>query len=251
MKNCAKLFSILLIPIYFIHCGNNKTETSIPLKKSSKKIIKKTIERKVDSSFFEKNYVKSGLINLQSEVPEVKIDLRYTSTNNFMQRDLYGELNAVYVHPIMAKKIKKAIEVLKSEDSSLTLLIFDGVRPLSIQRQMWNEVNLPAWKKGKFLSNPNYGSLHNYGMAVDVSLCTVSGQELDMGTPYDDTSRLAYPELEIIMLNEKKLTKEQYNNRIKLRRIMAVAGFFGIQTEWWHFNACTRDFAKANYLIIE
>lgn len=204
-----------------------------------------------DTSELEKNIRAAGLVNIQEEIPGILIDLRYSSVHNFMGRDLYGNLERVYVHPDVARKIKKAQALLQKEDSSLSLLVFDGVRPLSIQKKMWDEVKLPGWKKGKFLSNPAYGSLHNYGAAVDVSISTVSGQELDMGTPYDDTASLAYPIMESQFLAQGKLTKEQVKNRQLLRKIMYVSGFFGIQTEWWHFNSCTRDSARAWYKLVE
>jgi D-alanyl-D-alanine dipeptidase len=72
-----------------------------------------------------------------------------------------------------------------------------------------------------------------------------------MGTPYDDTAALAYPELEAKFLANGSLTKEQVKNRQLLRRIMYGSGFFGIQTEWWHFNSCTRDSARAWYKLVD
>ncbi|HLP10818.1 MAG TPA: M15 family metallopeptidase, partial [Flavobacteriales bacterium] len=105
--------------------------------------------------------------------------------------------------------------------------------------------------KIKFLSNPAFGSVHNYGAAVDLSICTKKGEELDMGTPYDDTASLAYPILESRFLQRGELTKEQLKNRQLLRSVMYKSGFFGIQTEWWHFNAMTRDVAAAKFKRIE
>lgn len=199
-----------------------------------------------DSSELEKKIVALGLVNITTSVPGIHIDLRYSTPDNFMGRDLYGDLERIYVQPDVALKLAKAQALLHQRDSTLSLLVFDGVRPLSIQRKMWDEVDLPAWKKGKFLSNPAYGSIHNYGAAVDVSICTLDGHELDMGTPYDDTATLAYPVMEAAFLAKNKLTPKQVHNRQLLRSIMYGAGFFGIQTEWWHFNACTREMAKKN-----
>lgn len=229
--------------------SDQKKEPEAPVTKSDSVPVAKT--KVADTCALEKTILQAGLVDVETAVPGIFIDLRYSTPQNFMGRDLYGELERVYVQPDVALKIKKAQAMLRELDSNLSILVFDGVRPLSIQKKMWDEVQLPTWKKGKFLSNPAYGSIHNYGAAVDVSLCTVSGQELDMGTAYDDTAMLAYPTHEAVFLSQGKLTKEQVKNRQLLRRIMYGNGFFGIQTEWWHFNACTRDSARARYKLVE
>ena len=116
---------------------------------------------------------------------------------------------------------------------------------------MWDTVKIPMAEKTKYLSNPKYGSLHNYGAAVDISIVDEKNIPLDMGTSYDFFGELAYPEKEQQMLREGKLTQQQIDNRKLLRAVMQKASFFNIQTEWWHFNSCTREFAAQNYKIIE
>ncbi|HYG49330.1 MAG TPA: M15 family metallopeptidase [Flavobacteriales bacterium] len=258
MKAC---FYILVVLIF---CGcANETQDSGSEIKNQKRSSWPTFENKVDhkSNTFqahsqkdtgelEKRLVANGLVNIQTVVPGIHTDLRYSTTANFMKMDLYGDLERVYVQPEIAQKLKKAQEYLQEADSSLSLLIFDCVRPLSVQKAMWDTVKMPTWKKIKFLSNPAFGSVHNYGAAVDLSLCTLDGEELDMGTAYDDTASLAYPILEAQFLKTGKLTAQQVKNRQLLRSVMYRAGFFGIQTEWWHFNAMTREVAAARYKII-
>ena len=204
-----------------------------------------------DTCLLEKKLIENGLVDIKTVVPDIFIDLRYSTSNNFMKMDLYGDLSRIYIQPKVAEKIKLAQSILKTMDSTLSLLVFDCVRPLSVQKQMWDTVKMPNWKKIKFLSNPALGSVHNYGAAVDISICTLDGKELDMGTPYDDTASLAYPTMENFYLANGKLTKQQLNNRQKLRAAMYKAGFFGIQTEWWHFNACTREAAMSLYKRID
>lgn len=244
--------SFFFIAILFFSCEEEKSADRSTFEPKKKNIDTATIiTNKADTCDLEKKLVQSGLVELKSVVEDAFTDVRYSSDKNFMKKDLYGDLNRIYVHPALAEKLKKANELLHKNNPDLFLLIFDGVRPKSVQQVMWDEFKMPAWKKGKFLSNPSYGSLHNYGMAVDITLCDSNGIELDMGTPYDDTARLAYPELESYFLANGELKKEQHQNRQLLRQIMYGSGFFGIQSEWWHFNACTRDFAKANYKLIE
>jgi D-alanyl-D-alanine dipeptidase len=116
---------------------------------------------------------------------------------------------------------------------------------------MWDTVDIPINERGKFVSNPKNGSLHNYGAAVDLTIAKLSGEELDMGTPYDDASKLSYPEMEAAYLQKGELTNEQIANRILLRAVLSKGGFWNIQTEWWHFNSCNREQAKEKYKIVE
>lgn len=204
-----------------------------------------------DTCELEKRLIASGLVDIQTIIPDLLIDLRYSTLNNFMHTDVYGELEKVYLQPEVADKLKLVQDYLKEKDSSLTLLIFDGVRPRSVQQIMWDTVDIPLYRRGKFVSNPKNGSLHNYGAAVDISLAKNTGEELDMGTPYDDTSTLAYPEREAYFLKTGELTAEQFTNRQLLREVMRKGGFWHIQTEWWHFNAMNREQAKGKYVIIE
>lgn len=245
------VFYTICLLLVFTDCSQEKgNDLVIP---KSKSVSSKTIEIKnkpTDTCELELNLIQNGLVNIETEIHGICIDVRYSGTQNFMKRDMYGNLNKVYLQKEVCDKLGKAQMLLKKHDSTLSLLVFDGVRPLHIQEQMWNEFKIPAWKKGKFLSNPAYGSLHNFGAAVDLTICDVQGKELDMGTPYDDTARLAYPELENYFLSNKMLTRQQVKNRQLLRNVMYGAGFFGIQTEWWHFNSCTRDMARQRYKCI-
>ena len=116
---------------------------------------------------------------------------------------------------------------------------------------MWDKLDMPASEKGKFVSNPALGSLHNFGAAVDLTIADSTGKPLDMGAGYDDPSLIAYPSQESYFLSTGELSEEQVGNRRLLRKVMGMAGFYNIQTEWWHFNSCNRDRAKEIYTIVE
>lgn len=197
------------------------------------------------------NLIKQGLIEITRVDSSLKTDLRYSTKNNFVGIDLYGDLNHVYLHPEVAHKLKKAQQILKDSISSYSLLVFDGVRPLHIQQLMWDTLKIPFSEKVKFLSNPSNHSLHNYGAAIDLTIIDAKGNEVDMGTPYDFIGELAYPREELKLLKDGILTQEQINNRRLLRFVMIKAGFMPINTEWWHFNSCYRKEAKENYRLIE
>ena len=79
----------------------------------------------------------------------------------------------------------------------------------------------------------------------------MSNVPVDMGTPYDYFGVLAWPIKEKEMLKSNRLNKNQINNRRLLRKVMSRAGFFNIQTEWWHFNSMTRYKAAKKFKIIE
>ena len=204
-----------------------------------------------DTSDLERKLISAGLVDISESDSTIRIDLKYSTAENFMKEDLYGDLERVYLHPEVAEKLVRAQRILKEKHPAYSLLVYDGVRPLSIQQRMWNESDIPIEQRGKFLSNPRNGSLHNYGAAVDLTICDSTGTPLDMGSDYDDPDEISFPSLEQKFLKEGKLTKEQVANRQLLRSVMWQAGFTGIQSEWWHYNALSRAEAKQRYLLVE
>ena len=125
------------------------------------------------------------------------------------------------------------------------------MRPLSVQWQMWNALDtIPVIHRGKFVSNPKNGSVHNYGAAVDLTICDQHRKPLDMGAGYDDIRKIAYPSLESEFLASGELNELQISNRKLLRRTLKSQGFSNIPTEWWHFNAYPRAIAKSKFQLI-
>lgn len=202
-------------------------------------------------SNLEQKLIDHNLVNVQELDSTIQIDLRYATTNNFLSEVLYDSLDACYLLPEVANKLKLAQQILKSKYPYYSLKVFDGVRPRSVQQKMWDLLDKPLKEKPKYVSNPKNGSLHNFGAAVDLTIVNEKGEQLDMGTPYDYFGELAYPRLEQKHLESGALTKEQYLNRLLLREVMQNAGFMPITTEWWHFNSCYRKEAWANYTIVE
>ncbi|MBI2270381.1 MAG: M15 family metallopeptidase [Bacteroidetes bacterium] len=199
----------------------------------------------------EQPFIIAGLVNVKQIIPSVLIDLRYSGLNNFMDTDVYGDIANAYLQPDVTEKLAKAQNALREKHPGYNLIIYDAARPLRVQQLMWDSIKVPKGEKTKYLSNPQYGSLHNYGAAVDIGIADSLGRELDMGTPYDFFGEEASPRREAAMLAEGKLTIVHVKNRQMLRDIMYKAGFFNIQTEWWHFNACTLENAARSYKLIE
>jgi len=200
---------------------------------------------------FEDSLKLKGLVNVHELDSSIMVHLRYTTTNNFLHTDLYGCLKNAYLQKEVAAKLANASSILQGMDSSLRLLVWDAVRPRSIQWQMWNSLTMPFEERVKYVSNPKNGSVHNYGCAVDLTLCYEDGKILPMGTDFDHFGREANVRGEWQLLKEGLITKQQLENRQLLRLVMRKAGFTGLSSEWWHFNAYSRPYAKAKYSIIE
>jgi len=115
--------------------------------------------------------------------------------------------------------IQKELEMI-----GLSLKVFDGYRPLSVQKKMWKI--LPD---DRYVANPKKGSRHNRGMAVDLTLVDTKGNLLPMPTEFDSFSKKAHQ-------NFQELPDDVKLNRWILKTIMEKHGFKSISTEWWHYD---------------
>lgn len=200
----------------------------------------------------EQRLMDAGLINIQEVVPEVYVELKYSTTDNFFKKDVYGDLENCYVQPLVAEMLQKAHNFLKEEHPDLTFKIYDGVRPLSVQQILWDNLDKPEKVKPLYVADPKKGSLHNFGVAIDLTLAhSQTGEVLDMGTGYDFFGYPAYPDREEQMVREGEITQEQVANRNILRMAMNSAGFEGIGSEWWHFNAFSRKMAGEKFVMVK
>lgn len=208
------------------------------------------VDRGPDS--LDKRCAEAGLVNIGDRLPEIIINLKYSTNDNFLHTDVYGDFTTAWLQPDVADMLEKAWKVLQERDSSLTFVIYDATRPHSVQERMWAVLDLPPVEKGKYLSNPKNGSIHNYGAAVDISIARKADSvALDMGTPFDFFGPEAEPEQEQHFLQLGILKPEQIQNRQLLRKVMESAGFRQLPTEWWHYNACSREEAKVRYKRID
>jgi len=188
-----------------------------------------------------------GFVNITSVDPSIKVSLMYSRADNFTGKILYADLQEAYLHPKAATALKKAQQALKTRRPDLSLKIYDAARPMSIQQKMWNVV--VGTKQQNYVSNPkNGGGLHNYGMAVDLTLCDEqTGDTLDMGTVVDYLGAYAHIDNEASLVQQHIITPQAKRNRELLRSVMLEGGFKPLKSEWWHFNLITRAEAKAKY----
>ncbi len=204
-------------------------------------------ERKQDA-----RYEELGLIDVQKIDSTIQVELKYTTSDNFLNKVLYTKIRKAYLQGEVAIKLKQANSILRSEHPNFNLLVYDAVRPVDVQILMWESLDtIPIVERVKFVSNPNNRSLHNFGAAIDLTIMDSNGKVLDMGAGYDDSRKIAYPSMEYFFLKNGLLSKEQHENRLLLRRIMREAGFTQLQTEWWHYNSCSRFEAKTKYPILQ
>lgn len=193
----------------------------------------------------------AGLVNIQELDSTIKVNLAYSDTNNILGYDAYGELDQAYLRPNAAKKLVLAQKDLRANQPNYTLYIFDATRPRRIQQKLWDESDLPIEERGKYIANPQRGSIHNYGMAVDLGIWVDGVGLLDMGTSFDDFSALSHITAEDSLMRIGALTPTHVQNRKLLRQIMTEAGFLSLSTEWWHFDAMERSDTKDQFDIVE
>lgn len=203
-------------------------------------------------SEFELSMQNQGLVNILELDSNIIVDLKYSSTDNFFSEDVYGTLENAYLQSEVAASLSKANKALMSDNPDFRLIIYDGARPLSVQKILWDKLDsIPPNKRKDFVADPSEGSIHNYGCAVDLSIYdTKTKRELDMGTKYDFFGPLAYPRLENQMLIEGRLNAENIENRKLLRDLMRDHGFSPITSEWWHFNFYSRKEASKIHQIV-
>ncbi len=248
------IFNILIFPHTLLIGNQIKTNhvfnahyisNNAPLRKTEKKI--KTNREISEIEQIMRGY---GLVDISDLDSNIIVKLQYATKNNFLGTNVYGDLTHAYLQKEVAEKLVNASNDLIKIMPNYRIVVLDAARPLSIQKIMWDEAKIPQELKERYLANPIYGSLHNYGAAVDVTLADSTGSYLDMGTLFDSFENLAYPTFEQDNITSGKLSPIQVNNRLILRSVMKLAGLSSIATEWWHFNSCSREYAKKHYPLI-
>ena len=167
-------------------------------------------------------------------IPGVVIDLRYAGTNNFDGRVLYRGIDCAWLRVEAAQGLETAAAWLAACHPGRRLLVLDALRPQRVQEEIWRDVRgTPAQT---YFADPARGSIHSYGMAVDVTLLDAQGRELDMGSGFDEMNARSHPALEIEQCAAGNITPAHIAAREVLRAAMREGGFSGIATEWWHFD---------------
>nr|MBP7175450.1 D-alanyl-D-alanine carboxypeptidase family protein [Thermoclostridium sp.] len=168
-----------------------------------------------------------GLVRLEDIDPDIAIELKYATTDNFTKQKVYPLDICVLQKQTAGKLAKVNAELMQS---GYRIKVWDAYRPLAVQRIFWELV-----PDSKFVANPDKGgSKHNRGTAVDVTLIDMEGNELEMPSGFDDFSgkgsRKSTDMSELAKKNMKLLTDAMVRN-----------GFTTITSEWWHYNDSDSD----------
>ena len=172
-------------------------------------------------------------------LPGVAHDLRYASRCNFAGKSLYGTLDCAWLRREAATGLAAAAAWLAGQRPGWRLLVLDALRPQRVQEAIWHSVaGTPA---AAYFADPAHGSMHSFGMAVDVTLLAPDGSEADMGSGFDEMTLASHPALHAEHLASGVLSAAQVAQRQCLLAAMAHGGFGGIASEWWHFDHSDPD----------
>lgn len=153
--------------------------------------------------------------------PHLQIELAYATTQNFMQRKIYENAKC-YLHDMAYKRFMHAFDLVKAMGYGFK--VFDAFRPVEAQRELWKICPDPM-----YVADPERGSSHSRGIAIDLTLIDRKGTELDMGTPFDDFTVSSHH-------RATNISPEAQRNRFILLGIMTSSGFDFYEKEWWHYQ---------------
>lgn len=193
-----------------------------------------------------------NLVDVQELNSDILVDLKYSTTDNFVGVDMYGDLETAYLERAFAARVVQAQQLLQQRHPEYTLLIYDAARPISVQRAMREAVEGTEFED--FVADGTRGGRHNYGVAVDLTIATLDGEPLDMGAGFDDFTEAAsvkgtadnsdsrtrtvqvYRDYIYDMAKRGIISYEAASNRILLIEVMHAAGLYPYRREWWHYE---------------
>jgi D-alanyl-D-alanine dipeptidase len=164
------------------------------------------------------------LVPVRQLIPDIVLDLRYNTTDNFLHQKLYSTDECLLAHGAV-NRLMVVQDSLRAR--GLGVKIYDGYRPRAIQYLMWE-----MYPNSTYVADPASGSVHNRGGAIDCSLVRRdTGEELWMPTPFD------WFGVEASHGHTAGLSAEQIANRALLLDMMTrVGGFNMYDAEWWHYT---------------
>ncbi len=161
------------------------------------------------------------LVDVAAVIPDAVIDMRYAGADNFTGEILYAR-PVCKLRRTVATRLARAASRLRRERRRI--VVWDCYRPLSVQTELWRRV-----PDRRYVADPKVGSRHNRGAAVDVSLADLDGVPVAMPTQFDAFGDAAH--------RANALRGTTGSEARRLDRAMRAAGFTGLSTEWWHFDA--------------
>jgi D-alanyl-D-alanine dipeptidase len=225
-----RLLIFIALPFVLFSCRESATLKKTPEEESVHELDTIVEIHKPEKKVFPdlNTLADTTFIRLTDYSDGFEYDLRYATENNFLKARVY-DCAECYTRVKTARALIAANADFMKQGYKIKF--FDCYRPNSVQYKMWEIVPNP-----QYVANPVKGSIHNKGGAVDITLVTLDGKMVDMGTDFDFFGHKAYHD-------NTSLPAEILQNRKVLKETMEKYGFWSIRTEWWHYNlgAASRD----------
>lgn len=199
-------------------------------------------------AFVQQNHLPENFVYAKTVIPDLKVKLRYFTTNNFVGDTIEGyKRNALIITKPTAEALKRVQEELLEQN--LCLLVYDGYRPqravnhfIRWARDLNDTINKQQFYPDvakRHLFRDGYiasKSGHSRGSTVDLTIINANTLEpLDMGSPYDFFGKESWVDYAEISENQKQ-------NRQLLQTVLLKHGFRNYPKEWWHFTLRNEPF---------
>jgi D-alanyl-D-alanine dipeptidase len=203
-----------------------------------------------------------GFVHLHGVAPDVRQDMRYHGSRNFLGRPVAG-----YQAPscILSERAARALQAAQVEvrPLGLTFKVFDCYRPQTavndfmrwgadLADQKTKADYYPSVPKAELFQRGYIAekSGHSRGSTVDLTLVVVDGpraakvvrgpladgEEVDMGSPFDMFDARSHTD-------NAEMSPDVQHNRRWLRALLAQHGFRNLPEEWWHYTLADEPFA--------
>ena len=233
-KYFFQLFLIAIVSITFTNCTETQAEKETVVQEldtiTTPKPIQEPTAKPTPEAILRTTYDSSQWTRILDIDETIVEDMRYATMDNFVEQIMY-DCPACYLRPEAAAAVGKAHQMLKAKGYG-GLKMFDCYRPRPIQQKLWDKV-----PDARYVTPPWKGSMHNRGLATDLTIIDSLGNQLDMGTKFDYFGIEGYH-------TYTGHSPEILANRKLLKETMYAVGFRHIRTEWWHYS-----YTRASYPI--
>lgn len=209
------------------------------------------------------------LRNTNLPINENKEPLEVLSEKDFVLEPAYfnmgfSDTNVMELRSGAIIQLRKAQENLRKNKGceKWTLKIWDGYRPVKVQKRLCDELSAdlkkkhPDWNEAQILdgvmdflalpsTNPSSPAPHNTGGTVDLTVVDENGKDVPMGTGFDDFTEKSHTNYFIGTGSKDEMAETLHENRMLLKNSMESAGFVNDPSgfEWWHYGHGTQEWA--------
>lgn len=221
---------IVIIAAGMTACGQKKNVTTDDVSEKEMANIQETAAQEVTAQEIitqeittEKEPENDEYVLVKKYIPDIYVELRYATENNFTGVKIY-DFTEAYLRYGTVKKLAQVQKELKQQGYGLK--IWDAYRPFEAQQKLWE-----VYPDPNYVANPANGmKKHNLGGTVDITMVAADGTVISMPTEFDDFSLKAdrdYSDIE---------DEEAVKNVMILQNAMENNGFTGYQGEWWDYS---------------